>query len=385
MAQDFYATLGLSRDADDAAIKAAFRKGAMRYHPDRNNGCPDAEKKFKEINEAYEVLSDPQKRAAYDRYGHAAFVNGRGGPGGGFGAGFTGAHGFHASAFADMFEDLFGEVMGGRGARPRGPARGADLKHSLEITLEEAFNGKKATIKVPGSVACETCEGSGARAGAGPSTCGTCRGMGRVRITQGFFTFDRTCPACNGEGRVVTDPCADCGGQGRVRRERTLAVDVPAGIENGTRIRLSGEGEAGPRGGPEGDLYIFVHIKEHELFERDGGDLYCACPVPMTTAALGGEIEAPTIEGGRVRIAIPEGVQTGKRFRIRGKGMTRLNQKGRGDLFVEIGVETPVGLNARQKELLRQFCEAGGEDACPQSKGFFQRAKRFWETVKTEL
>ena len=375
MSQDFYSVLGVGRDADDAAIKAAFRKGAMRYHPDRNKDDPSAEQKFKEINAAYECLSDPQKRAAYDRFGHAAFQNGGMNGANGF------AQGFASGAFADMFDDIFGEFMGSRGGRGRGPARGADLKYALDITLAEAFAGKKAEISVPGSVPCETCEGSGARPGTGPSACGTCRGAGRVRMQQGFFTIERTCPQCGGEGKVIADPCADCAGQGRVRRERTLMVDIPAGIENGTRIRLSGEGEAGPRGGPEGDLYIFVSIDKHELFERDGGDLYCALPVPMTTAALGGEVEAPTIEGGRVKVQLPEGVQSGKKFRIKGKGMSRLNQKGRGDLFVEIQVETPVGLNERQKELLRQFCEAGGDDCSPQSRGFFRKAKAFWDSV----
>jgi molecular chaperone DnaJ len=374
MAQDFYSVLGVSRGADDAAIKSAFRKAAMKYHPDRNSGDAAAEQKFKEVNEAYEVLSDPQKRAAYDRYGHAAFRNGSGG-------GFNGfAGGFDATAFSDVFEDLFSDIMGARG-RPRGPGRGADLKYTLEVALEEAYAGKKATISVPGSVACESCGGSGARQGTGPTSCGACRGAGRVRMQQGFFTLERTCPACGGEGRVIADPCTDCGGQGRVRRERTLLVDIPPGIEAGTRIRLAGEGEAGPRGGPEGDLYIFVEIAKHDLFDRDGADLYCALPVPMTTAALGGAVEAPTIEGGRVSIAIPEGTQSGRRFRVKGKGMTRLNQKGRGDLFVEITVETPVNLTTRQKELLREFCEAGGEDCNPKSNGFFKRAKRFWNDL----
>jgi molecular chaperone DnaJ len=372
MAQDFYTMLGVGRDADDAAIKSAFRKGAMKFHPDRNGGDPEAEKKFKEINEAYECLSDPQKRAAYDRFGHAAFKNG----GGGFN-GFAG--GFQNANFADVFDDIFGEFMGARGGRQRGPGRGADLKYSLDITLSDAFMGKKAEIAVPGSVSCETCEGSGARPGSGPTQCLACRGQGRVRMQQGFFSIERTCPQCGGEGRVIADPCTDCGGQGRVRRERKLKVDIPAGIENGTRIRLAGEGEAGPRGGPEGDLYIFVNVASHDLFERDGGDLYCVLPLPMTTAALGGALEAPTIEGGRVKVDVPEGVQTGKRFRIRGKGMTRLNQKGRGDLFVEILVETPVGLSARQKDLLREFCAAGGDQNCPQSEGFFKKAKKFWD------
>ena len=377
MSTDFYTLLGVDRGADGAALKSAYRKSAMKYHPDRNQGDPEAERKFKEVNEAYEVLSDPQKRAAYDRYGHDAFkAGGMNGAGGGFG-------GAGAGGFSDIFEDIFSEFMGGargRGGRA-GPGRGADLKYELNITLEEAYHGKKATITVPGSVTCETCAGSGAKAGSAPTTCGTCRGAGRVRFQQGFFTMERTCPDCGGEGRVVSDPCTDCGGQGRVRRERTLSVDIPAGIEAGTRIRLAGEGDAGPRGGPEGDLYIFIDISDHELFERDGADLYCAATVPMTTAALGGDIETPTIDGGRVKISVPEGAQTGKRFRLRGKGMTRLNQKGRGDLFVEIGVETPVGMNARQKELLQEFCEAGYDDCSPQSRGFFKRAKAFWENV----
>lgn len=374
MAEDFYSILGVARGADDAALKSAYRKGAMKFHPDRNQGDPDAERRFKEINEAYEVLSDPQKRQAYDRFGHEAFQNG--GPNGA-------GQGFDAGAFSDIFDDIFGEFMGGaRGGRRQGPSRGADLKYSLGISLSDAFNGKKAEITVPGSVTCETCEGSGAKPGTGPTACQTCRGTGRVRMQQGFFTIERACPDCGGEGRVISDPCLDCGGQGRVRRERILQVDVPAGIESGTRIRLAGEGEAGPRGGPEGDLYIFVQVEEHDLFERDGEDLYCLLPVPMTTAALGGESEAPTIEGGRVKINLPEGVQTGKRFRVKGKGMTRLNQKGRGDLYVEVSVETPVGLNVKQKELLREFCEAGGgTDACPQSRNFFDRAKAFWDGV----
>ena len=383
--QDYYDVLGIERGADAAAIKSAFRKRAMQYHPDRNKDDPEAEKKFKELGEAYEILSDDQKRAAYDRFGHAAFQNGANGAGGGFG-GFNGAGG--AAGFSDIFDEIFGEFMGGRGgARRAGPGRGADLKYNLQITLEEAFNGKKAEIKVPGSVTCETCDGTGAKPGSGPTECPTCRGAGRVRVQQGFFTIERTCPQCHGEGRIISDPCTDCGGQGRVRRERTLSVDIPAGIESGTRIRLSGEGEAGPRGGPEGDLYIFINVAEHDLFERDGANLYCATPIPMTTAALGGEFETPTIDGGRVKISVPEGSQTGKRFRVRGKGMTQLDQTGRGhtrrrgDLYVEVQVETPTGLNAEQKELLKQFCEAGGDDCCPQSQGFFKKAKAFWENV----
>jgi molecular chaperone DnaJ len=375
----YYEVLGIERGADGAAIKSAFRKRAMQYHPDRNADNPEAEKKFKELGEAYEILSDDQKRAAYDRFGHAAFQNG--------GGGFNGARGFAggagAAGFSDIFDEIFGEFMGGQRGRSRaGPGRGADLKYNLQINLGDAFRGKKTEIKVPGSVACETCEGSGAKPGSGPAQCGTCKGVGRVRVQQGFFTIERSCPHCNGEGRVIADPCTDCGGQGRVRRERTLSVDIPAGIEDGTRIRLSGEGEAGPRGGPEGDLYIFVHVKEHDLFERDGADLFSVMPIPMTTAALGGEFESPTIDGGRVKISVPEGSQTGKRFRVKSKGMSVLNKQGRGDLYVEIQVETPTGLSAEQKTLLRQFCESGGGEAsCPQSRGFLNRAKAFWETV----
>ncbi len=376
--QCFYEVLGVERSADGVAIKSAFRKRAMKYHPDRNADNPEAEQKFKELGEAYEILSDGQKRAAYDRFGHAAFENGGGRASNGFG-GAAGA----AAGFSDIFDDIFSEFMGGqRGGRRAGPGRGADLKYDLEISLEDAFGGKKAEIKIPGSVSCETCEGSGAAPGSGPVVCKTCKGAGRVRIQQGFFTIERACPHCNGEGRMISDPCTDCSGQGRVRRQRELSVDIPAGIEDGTRVRLSGEGEAGPRGGPEGDLYIFVGVKEHDLFERDGPDLYCAFPIPMTTAALGGEFETPTIDGGRVSISVPEGAQTGKRFRVRGRGMTQLNSKVRGDLFVEVQVETPTGLNPEQKQLLKQFCEAGGgEDCCPQSQNFFQRARNFWDNV----
>ncbi|PQA88219.1 molecular chaperone DnaJ [Hyphococcus luteus] len=387
--QCYYEVLGIERTADAASIKSAFRKRAMQYHPDRNKDDPEAEQKFKELGEAYEVLSDDQKRAAYDRFGHAAFQNGGMGGANGFARGGMGG-GAGAAGFSDIFDEIFGEFMGGRGGggRRSGPGRGADLKYNLEITLEEAFHGKKAELTVPGSVSCETCEGSGAKPGSGPVECGTCKGVGRVRVQQGFFTIERSCPHCNGEGRTISDPCTDCGGQGRVRRERTLSVDVPPGIEDGTRIRLSGEGEAGPRGGPEGDLYIFIHVADNDLFERDGPDLFCIMPIPMTTAALGGEFETPTIDGGRVKISVPEGSQTGRRFRVKGKGMTQLDSSGRGDirrrgdLYVEIQVETPTSLNAEQKDLLRQFCEAGGgEAACPQHKGFFDKAKTFWENV----
>ncbi|MEO1311905.1 MAG: molecular chaperone DnaJ [Pseudomonadota bacterium] len=373
MGADYYDILGVERGADDKAIKSAFRKAAMQYHPDRNPDDAEAERKFKEAGEAYEVLSDPQKRAAYDRYGHAAFQNG------GMG-GANGANGFNASSFADVFDDIFGEFMGGgRGGR-RNPGRGSDLKYTVEISLEEAFRGKKATVTVPTMSACDVCDGSGAKPGTSPTTCGTCGGVGRVRAQNGFFMVERTCPTCGGQGRIISDPCGACAGTGRVRREKTLEVDIPAGVEDGTRIRLAGEGEAGVRGGGAGDLYLFVAVAPHELFEREGHDLYCALPIPMTTAALGGEIEAPTIDGGRVEIKIPEGAQTGKRFRLRGKGMSSLRSQARGDLYVELVVETPMRLNAKQKQLLKEFCEAGGGD-CPQSKGFFDQAREFWDRV----
>ncbi|MEM8985889.1 MAG: molecular chaperone DnaJ [Pseudomonadota bacterium] len=371
---DYYELLGVARDADAAAVKSAFRKAAMKYHPDRNPGDAAAEQKFKELNEAYEVLKDDQRRAAYDRYGHAAFENGGGGANG-FAQGFAG------SSFADVFDDLFGEFMGARGGRGRGAGRGADLRYNLDISLEEAFAGKKATIEAPGSVACETCTGTGAKPDTQPVACPTCNGAGKVRATQGFFTIERTCPTCGGQGRVIQDPCEVCDGAGRVQQDRTLSVDVPPGVEDGTRIRLSGEGDAGARGGPAGDLYIFISVAEHDLFERDGPDLYCVVPVSMVRAALGCDIEAPTIDGGKVSIKIPEGVQTGKRFRMRGKGMSVLRSEARGDLYVELQVETPIKLTGRQKELLKEFAEEGGEEACPQSKGFFDRARTFWDNV----
>ncbi len=378
MAQDYYSLLGVAKDADAVVIKSAFRKLAMKFHPDRNPGDAEAEKKFKEIGEAYEVLSDEQKRAAYDRYGHAAFQNGAGrGPGGGHPGGFSG------SAFSDIFDDIFGEFMGaqrGGGAR-RNPGRGADLKHEITISLEEAFAGKKANFSLNSSEACEPCEGSGAEPGSKPITCQTCHGVGRVRAQQGFFTVERTCPACHGQGQTISNPCTACAGQGRVRKQRVLAVDIPAGVEDGTRIRLAGEGEAGVRGGPFGDLYLFVHVRDHNLFERDGPDLYCTVPVPMVTAALGGEIETPTIDGGRVKIKIPEGAQTGRKFRLRGKGMSMLRRKDRGDMLVELQVETPSKLSPEQKELLKEFASISGDDTNSHSNNFFQRAKAFWESM----
>ena len=374
--QDFYSTLGVQRGVDPETLKRAYRKLAMQYHPDKNPGDKAAEQKFKEINQAYEVLKDDQKRAAYDRFGHEAFtsgMNGNGARAGGFDFNF-------GSSFADIFDEMFGE-MRGRG-RQQSVQRGADLRYNMEITLEDAFKGKQATIKVPTSVGCEACHGSGAEGGAAPTTCGTCRGSGRVRAQQGFFTIERTCPGCQGTGQVIKDPCKSCGGMGRVRKEKTLAVNIPAGVEEGTRIRLAGEGEAGFRGGPPGVLYIFLSIQPHRIFQRDGANIYCRVPVAMTTAALGGSIEVPAVDGSRAKVSIPAGTQSGHQFRLKGKGMTVLNSRATGDMYIEAVVETPVNLNKRQQELLREFEAAGkGHSTSPESDGFFAKVKEFWEDL----
>src|SRR5690606_21864404 len=326
---------GVSKGADEKELKAAFRKLAMQYHPDRNPGDAEAELRFKEINLAYEVLKDPQKRAAYDRYGHAAFEQGMG-----MGAG---AHaGFGAGGFADIFEDIFGDIMGGGRRRgPGGRERGADLRYNMEISLEEAYAGRTAQIRVPTSVTCSECTGSGAKPGTQPVTCNMCSGSGRVRASQGFFSIERTCPQCHGRGQTIQDPCPKCSGQGRVTEEKSLSVNIPAGIEDGTRIRLAGEGEAGLRGGPSGDLYIFLSVKPHEFFQRDGADLYCKVPVSMTTAALGGQFEVTSLDGTQTRVKVPEGTQNGRQFRLRGKGMPVLRQTQMGDLYIQVAVETP--------------------------------------------
>lgn len=377
--RDYYDVLGVARGADEAAIKAAFRKAAKCCHPDVNNHDPKAEAKFKELSEAYDILKDPQKRAAYDQFGHAAFANGGGGPGG--------MHGFHGfdpgSAFSDIFEDLFGEFTGrGRGPRGYGAGRGSDLRYNLTITLEDAYRGKQEPIKVPSSVACEHCSGSGAEPGTSPTACPACRGTGRVRSSQGFFTIERTCPQCHGRGQIIKDPCRECGGQGRVQKERTLMVNIPPGVEDGTRIRLSGEGEAGARGGPAGDLYIFLTVKPHELFERDGAHLHARVPVSLTTAALGGDIDVPALDGTHARIKIPEGTQSGRQFRLRGKGMPVLRSQSHGDLFIEVFVETPVNLSRKQKELLRQFAESSSEKTSPETASFFAKIKSLWSEAK---
>lgn len=374
--RDYYSVLGVDRGADDAALKAAYRKLAMRYHPDRNPGDAEAEARFKEVSEAYDVLKDPQSRAAYDRFGHDAFVNGAAGGGG------RGAQGFDfnfASSFADIFDEMFGEMRGSR--RGRGQ-RGADLRYNMEIDLEEAYEGTNSTIRVPTQTECDACSGSGSEGNTAPSTCPTCNGAGRVRAQQGFFTIERTCPGCQGRGQVITDPCRACGGSGRVFKEKTLSVNIPAGVEDGTRIRLSGEGEAGMRGAPPGDLYIFLSIRPHKMFQREGANIYCRVPIPMTTAALGGSVEVPAVDGTRAKVSIPAGTQSSHQFRLRGKGMTILNDRGRGDMYVEAVVETPVNLTKKQQELLKEFEAAGrGRNTSPQSEGFFAKVKEFWEDL----
>jgi len=380
--RDYYEILGVSRNCTERELKVAYRRLAKKYHPDANPDDPEAEEKFKEINEAYEVLRDPQKRAAYDRYGHAAFSSGGGGAGGGRPFGEAGFGPEFARTMSDLFEEMFGEFMGG-GQRPGGrqrAARGADLRTRLEISLEEAFAGKTVEITLTRAVACEACKGTGADDEAHAQACPTCHGVGVVRATSGFFTVERTCPTCHGEGRVLRNPCRVCGGSGRVEREQTLKVDIPPGVEDGTRIRLAGEGEAGLRGGPPGDLYIFLHIRPHEFFQRDGADLFCRVPISMVTAALGGEIEVPTIEGKKARLTIPEGTQTGRQFRLKGLGMPVVNAQRRGDMYVQVTVETPVNLTARQKELLREFAGESKENS-PETEGFFARARKFWESL----
>ncbi|WP_336055002.1 molecular chaperone DnaJ [Nitratireductor sp. CH_MIT9313-5] len=370
MKADFYETLSVSRNADEKELKSAFRKLAMKYHPDRNPGDEEAERKFKEINEAYETLRDPQKRAAYDRFGHAAFENG----------GMGGGQGFGGGGFADIFEDIFGDMMGARQRRSASRDRGADLRYNMEISLEEAFTGKTAQIHVPTSIACDECSGSGAKPGTSPSQCGLCHGSGRVRAAQGFFSIERTCPQCHGRGQTISDPCAKCSGQGRVTEERQLSVNIPAGIEDGTRIRLAGEGEAGLRGGPSGDLYIFLSVKPHEFFQRDGADLYCKVPISMTTAALGGAFEVATLDGTQTRVKVPEGTQNGRQFRLRGKGMPILRQPQVGDLYIQVAVETPQNLNKKQRDLLEEFERISSKENSPQSTGFFSRMKDFFES-----
>jgi len=372
--QDFYEVLGVAKSASADELKAAYRKLAMKHHPDRNPGDKTAEQKFKEINEAYDILKDDQKRAAYDRFGHAAFEQG--------GARGPGDFGF-SGGFADIFDEMFGEFMGGGRRGQGGSSRGSDLRYNLEISLEESFRGKQTTVRVQTLVLCDQCRGSGAEAGSRPVTCPTCHGRGRARVQQGFFTIERPCATCQGAGRVIDNPCKSCGGQGRIRREKTLSVNIPPGVEDGTRIRLAGEGEAGVRGAPTGDLYIFITVMPHRIFTRDGANIYCRVPISITTAALGGSIEVPSVDGSRARVTVPPGTQSGHRFWLRGKGMSVLRSPARGDMFIEATVETPVNLNKRQQELLREFEKAGDNAGThPESEGFFARVKEFFEDLR---
>ena len=371
--RDYYETLGCAKGASADELKRSYRKLAMQFHPDRNPGDHTAEVKFKELSEAYEVLKDDQKRAAYDRFGHAAFEQGAGRRAGG-------DHGF-GTGFADIFDEMFGDFVGGRRTQAQG--RGSDLRFNLEISLEEAFTGISRQIRVPTTVQCEQCGGNGAEPGSRPIQCTTCAGHGKVRAQQGFFTIERTCPSCGGVGRIIEKPCRPCGGQGRVRRDKTLSVNVPAGVEDGTRIRLAGEGEAGLRGNGPGDLYIFLSVQPHGLFQRDGANLACRVPIPMTTASLGGQIEVPTIDGAMARVTIQPGTQSGHQLRLRGKGMSVLRSPARGDLYIEAVVETPMNLTKRQQELLREFEAAGeGKRTNPETEGFFARMKEFFTDAK---
>ncbi len=373
--RDYYDILGADKSADAATLKKAYRKMAMQYHPDRNPGDAEAEAKFKEVNEAYEILKDDQKRAAYDQYGHAAFEQGGMG-GGGFG-------GMGGGGFSDIFEDLFGDFMGGRrGGGGSSQGRGSDLRYNMEISLEEAYHGKQTEITIPSSVDCDECGGTGAEEGSSPVTCTTCGGHGKVRAQQGFFTIERTCPTCHGQGRVIEKPCRKCHGEGSIEKEKTLSINIPAGVDDGNRIRLSGEGEAGRRGGSPGDLYIFLSVADHRIFQRDGQNLHCRVPIPMTTAALGGDIEVPTLDGARAKVSITPGSQSGRKFRLRGKGMPIMNSSEHGDMYIHVTVETPVNLTKRQKELLKEFEAEGGGAHNPESEGFFSRVKDFLADLK---
>ncbi len=361
---DYYEVLGVSRDADGAAIKSAYRKLAMQFHPDRNQGCKENEAKFKAVSEAYDCLKDPQKRAAYDRFGHAAFQQGGGG----------GHAGPDFGDIGDIFETIFGSAFGGGGGRQQ-PRRGADLRYDMEISLDDAFHGKTREIEIEVSQSCDSCDGSGATPGTGERNCNLCGGHGKVRAKQGFFVVERACPTCHGRGSVIEDPCRECRGEGRVDRPQKLEVDIPAGVDTGTRIRLSGKGEAGPRGAPAGDLYIFVHVKPHAVFHREGTTLATRVPISFTTAALGGEVEIPDLSGKSNTVEIPAGIQSGKQLRVRGAGMPVLQGRGRGDLVVEIAVETPTKLSKKQKEILAAFRETETGEECPESRGFFDKLK----------
>jgi molecular chaperone DnaJ len=370
---DYYELLQVERGADEKAIKSAYRRLAMECHPDRNGGCPDATARFKAISEAYDCLKDPQKRAAYDRFGHAAFRQS------GFGGSNGGAQDF--GSFSDIFENIFGEFMnnGGQGDRRRNAMRGSDLRYDLEVSLEDAFAGRQVELQVDTSVRCDPCEGTGAKPGTSARTCNMCGGRGQVRARQGFFVLEQTCPSCRGVGQVIADPCESCRGDGRVEKRRALSVNIPAGVDEGTRIRLSGEGEAGVRGGPPGDLYIFIHLARHQLFQREGTTLFARCPVSITTAALGGSIEVPGLDRKKHEVKIPAGIQSGKQLRIRGAGMPVLNGRGHGDMVIQVEVETPTRLSARQRELLEEFRKTETGDECPASKSFFSKLRSVFD------
>ncbi|MCX8133085.1 MAG: molecular chaperone DnaJ [Roseococcus sp.] len=378
--RDYYEVLGVGRGASEDDLKKAYRKLAMKYHPDRNQGDKDAEARFKEVNEAYDTLKDPEKRAAYDRFGHAAFEPGGAGAGG-FGNGGPGGSPF-GGAFEDLFEEMFGRFGGRAGGGRPASGRGADLQQEIQISLEEAFSGTKKTIRVPSSVSCEACGGSGAEGGAASvQGCGACRGTGKIRAQQGFFLIERTCPTCGGSGKIIKNPCKICAGAGRVQRDRTLSVTIPAGVEDGTRIRLAGEGEAGLRGAPAGDLYVDVSIRPHPIFQREGPNILVRVPLRMTQAALGGTVEVPVVDGTRAAVKIPPGTQTGDNFRLRGKGFSVLRSAARGDMYVQVVVETPQNLTPKQRELLEAFeaeAQKSGRSS-PESEGFFAKVRDFWE------
>lgn len=374
---DYYELLEVTREADEGVLKTSYRKLAMKYHPDRNPGCAESEAKFKQISEAYDCLKDPQKRAAYDRFGHAAFQNG-GGQGGGFGGGFAGGADF--GDIGDIFETIFGGGSGGGGRQQA--RRGADLRYDLEINLDDAFHGKDVEIEFEVATVCEPCHGKGAEPGSGVRRCNLCGGHGKVRANQGFFMVERTCPTCHGRGEVIEKPCRSCHGEGRVDKRRKRSVAIPKGVDTGTRIRISGEGEAGPFGSPSGDLYIFIHVRRHKMFERDGSTLMTRVPLSFTTAALGGSVDIPGLDGVTHSIEIPAGIQSGKQLRKRGAGMPVLNARGMGDMVVEVAVETPTKLSARQKELLREFQGTETGEECPEVKGFFNRIKDVWNDLK---